>query len=107
MTFGYPHNAETWLGGPVTLMANDEPPQPLWPGSKFTTLLLFAESSFQRNDGKAVQLYRLIPLYTSERENELKHGLKRLMQALDRNEVPFIVDINRKPFAECCSSKIR
>lgn len=95
----YPHNADTWLGGPVTLMANDDPPQPLWPGSKFTTLLLFAESSFQRSDGNTVQLYRLIPLYTSEREYELKHGLKRFMQALDKNEVPFIVDIDRKPFA--------
>ncbi len=95
----YPHNANTWLGGPVTLTANDDPPQPLWPGSKFTTLLLFAESSFQRSDGNTVQLYRLIPLYTSEREYELKHGLKRFMQALDKNEVPFIVDIDRKPFA--------
>lgn len=94
----YPHNADTWLGGPVTLMANDDPPQPLWPGSKFTTLLLFAESSFQRSDGNTVQLYRMIPLYTSEREYELKHGLKRFMQALDKNEVPFIVDIDRKPF---------
>ena len=95
----YPHNADTWLGGPVTLIANDEPPQPLWPNSKFMTLLLFAASSFQRSDGHTVQLYRLIPLYTSEREYELKHGLKRFMQALDKHEVPFIVDVNRKPFA--------
>lgn len=95
----YPHNADTWLGGPVTLIANEEPPQPLWPGSPFTALLLFAESSFQRSDGHTVQLYRVIPLYTSERQYELKHGLKRFMQALDKHEVPTIVDVNRLPFA--------
>ncbi len=95
----YPHNADAWLGAPVTLMANDEPPKPLWPGSEFTTQMLFAESSFERSDGNTVQLYRMIPLYTSEREYELQHGLKRFMQALDKNKVPFIVDIHRKPFA--------
>ena len=94
----YPHASDTWLGGPVTLMANQDPPKPLWPNSKFTTLLLVAESSFLRGDGNTVHLYRMIPLYTSERTFELKRGLKRFMQALDQHKVPFVVDVDRQPF---------
>ena len=95
----YPHNAETWLGGPVALIANEEPPRPLYKGCRFTTLLLFADSSFVRSDGMKVHLYRMIPLTTSEREYEQKRGLKAFMQALDKHDVPTIVDMNRKPFA--------
>ena len=95
----YPHNADTWLGGPVALIANEEPPRPLYKGCRFTTLLLFADSSFVRSDGMKVHLYRMIPLTTSEREYEQKRGLKSFMQALDKHDVPTIVDMNRKPFA--------
>jgi len=95
----YPHNAETWLGGPVALIANEEPPRPLYNGCRFTTLLLFADSSFVRSDGMKVHLYRMIPLTTPEREYEQKRGLKAFMQALDKHDVPTIVDMNRKPFA--------
>ncbi len=95
----YPHNADTWLGGPVALIANEEPPQPLYKGCRFTTLLLFADSSFVRSDGMKVHLYRMIPLTTSEREYEQKRGLKSFMQALDKHDVPSIADMNRKPFA--------
>ena len=95
----YPHNAETWLGGPVALIANEEPPRPLYKGCRFTTLLLFADSSFVRSDGMKVHLYRMIPLTTPEREYEQKRGLKAFMQALDKHDVPTVIDMNRKPFA--------
>jgi hypothetical protein len=95
----YPHNAETWLGGPLTIIANDEPPQPLSPGIKFTSMLLLAEQSFVRSDGQTVQLYRATPLYTEERELELREGAPALMRAFDRKSVPFIVDLNRPSVA--------
>ena len=95
----YPHNGDTWLGAPVTLIADEEPPKPLYKGCPFSALFLFADSSFKRSDGNTVQLYRMIPLYASERAYEIKQGLKKFMQAMDKHEVPTIVDMNRKPFA--------
>ena len=71
----------------------------IYKGYPFPALFLFADSSFKRSDGNMVQLYRMIPLFASERAYELKHGLKKFMHAMDKHEVPRIVDMNRKPFA--------
>jgi hypothetical protein len=95
----YPHGNNTWLGAPVTLIAEEEPPQPLYKGCPFSALFLFADSSFVRSDGNIVQLYRMIPLFASEREYEIKYGLQKFMQAMDKHDVPTIVDMSRKPFA--------
>ena len=95
----YPDNGDTWLGAPITLIADEDPPKPLYKGCPFSALFLFADSSFKRSDGKMVQLYRMIPLFASERDYELKHGLNKFMQAMDKHEVPRIIDMNRKPFA--------
>jgi hypothetical protein len=95
----YPHNGDTWLGAPVTLIAEEEPPKSLYKGCPFSALFLFADRSFKRTDGNTVQLYRMIPLYASERAYELKHGLKKFMQAMDKADVPWQIDMTRKPFA--------
>lgn len=92
----YPQAHKTWLGGPVTIIDNEDPPQPLGPQVAFTSWLLFAEKSFELKDGKIVQLYRLLPLYREERDLERREGAPALMRALDRAGVPFVVDINRK-----------
>lgn len=95
----YPHEHRTWLGGPMTIIANDDPPKPLARGVKFTSLLLLAQYAFKRSDGKTVQLYRMLPIYTDERALELQHGAPALMRALDRYKVPFVLDINRPSVA--------
>ncbi len=95
----YPHDNNTMLGGPVTIIANDDPPKPLGPNTNFTSLLMIAEKSFERNDGETVQLYRVLPIYTEERDLEIREGAPALMRALDRNNVPFIVDLNRPSVA--------
>lgn len=92
----YPANNETWLGGPVTLVANGEPPRPLAPNCQCTTMLLMAERDIPLPNGETIQLYRLFPLYSEERELELRHGLPALMNAFDKANVSFIVDLNRK-----------
>lgn len=91
----YPHANKTWLGGALTIIANDDPPRPLAPNTPMTSLLLLADRSFKRTDGMTVQLYRLLPLYTEERELEMRKGAPELMRTLDRKSVPFIVDVNR------------
>lgn len=95
----YPEKHQTWLGGPFTIVANEDPPEPLAPNTKFTSLLLLAEKSFQSDDGRKVQLYRMSPLYTEERDLEIREGAAALMRAFDRQSVPFIVDLKRKNVA--------
>lgn len=95
----YPHDNNTSLGGPFTIIANDDPPKPLAPDTQFTCLLIIAEKSFLRKDGETVQLYRVVPLYTDERDLELREGAPALMRAFDRSDVPFVVDVGRRSVA--------
>ena len=90
-----PHDHETWLGGPATIIAEDEVGTPIAPGLPFTSMFLLAEHSFKANDGRTVQLYRLAPLYPEERELEINSGLPALMNAFDKHSIPFIVNVNR------------
>ena len=92
----YPQQHNPWLGGPVTLVANEDPPQPLAPNTKFTTLLLLADQSLVTDDGKKIWLYRMTPLYTEERQLEIDHGIPALLNAFDAHDIPMIVDMNRK-----------
>jgi hypothetical protein len=94
-TARYPHQNKTWLGGPVTIIANDDPPKPLAPNTKFTSLLLMAEKEFKSKDGRTIQLYRMAPLYTEERQMEIDHDLPTLLRALDKRKVSFVVDLKR------------
>jgi hypothetical protein len=95
----YPHANNVGLGGPVTIIANGEPPEPLAPNTDFTSLLLVAEKSFKRRDGNLVQLYRVAPIYSDERDLEIREGAPALMRAFDRQSVPFIVDLQRPSVA--------
>ena len=94
---GFIHGEKTWLGGPFTLFANSEPPEPLAEHVPFTTLLMIAKENFTASDGRIVQLYHLTPIYTVERDLEKRCGLAALMRAFDRENVSFVVDLNRKP----------
>lgn len=92
----YPHDNETWLGGPVTLIANDDPPQPYHPSIQFTTMMLVAQHVVDHPVGTIVQLYRAIPLFTEERDLELRQGYQALFSAFDRSGIGFAVDFKRK-----------
>jgi hypothetical protein len=96
----YPQQHNTWLGGPVTIVANEDPPQPLAPNTKFSTLLLLADQSLVTDDGKKIWLYRMTPLYTEERQLEIDHGIPALLNAFDAHDIPMIVDMNRKNVAQ-------
>ena len=91
----YPHDNNASLAGPVTIIANNDPPEPLGPNTELTSLMLFAEKSFQRSDGETVHLFRISPIHSDERELEMKKGAAALMRAFDRNNVPFVVDLQR------------
>jgi uncharacterized protein len=91
----YPHRENTWLGGPVAIVNNGDPPEPLAPNLKFTCLLLLAEAKFTSREGRTVQFYRLSPLYTEEFNLEQREGISALMRAFDEYGVPFVMNPDR------------
>lgn len=95
----YPHDNNTWLGGGFTIIANEEPPKSFAPNTTLSCLMLLADREFRRTDGVHVHLWRVSPIYSAERELELREGVPALMRAFDRASVPFLVDIHRPPVA--------
>ena len=49
--------------------------------------------------GEHLRFYRLVPLFTEERDLEIRQGLAPLMNAFDKESTPFIVDVRRKNVA--------
>ena len=83
----------------MTIIANEDPPQPLAPDTRLTSLLLLAEKSFISRDGRTIQLYRVTPLYTEERDLEIREGIGALLCTFDSHNVPFVVDLKRPSVA--------
>lgn len=95
----YPHLNETWLGGPQTIIASDDPPVPLGPNTQLTCLLLLADfgnwSPIKLDDGKIVRFYTVSSLHTAERDFEKKHGMIPLLQRLQEHGHTTVVNVNR------------
>jgi hypothetical protein len=95
----YPHDNDTWLGGPFTIIANDEPPEPLARNTRLSCLMLLHERReagvVRCRDGRAVTLYSLVPLYTEERDLERSEGIASLFDRLQAHGVSFVVDPER------------
>jgi hypothetical protein len=88
----YPFENDTWLGAPVTIIANGEPPAPLGAGTGMTCWLLCADKApFERatlSDGKDVVFYSMLPIYTAERDYEREHGTIALLTRFAERNVP-------------------
>jgi len=99
----YPHENDTWLGGPATVFANDEPPQPLAPNTQLTCLLAITEESefgcLHLPDGRQIAFYTLFPLYTEERDLEKKQGTAHLLQLFQKHKIGTLVSVKRKNVA--------
>ncbi len=91
----YPHQAGEWLGGPIAIVPNGEPLAPFAPNSPFTSILLVAERNFLSREGLTIQLYRLTPIFTEEREFEKREGMEALFKAFTRKKVSMVVNVNR------------
>jgi hypothetical protein len=99
----YPHENNTWLGGPAVVLANDEPPKPLAPNTQLTCLLALTEASefgcLHLQDGKRVVFYTLYPLYTDERDLEKEKGTEHLLRVFQKHKISRIVDVHRQSVA--------
>jgi len=99
----YPHLNDTWLGLPAAIVSSADPPEPLGPNTKQTCLLLVPDFAnlgvpLQRPGGGQVHFFTVVPLFTDERDYEVKHGMKAFFERFIANQVPMIVDTHRLPF---------
>lgn len=95
----FPHLQGTWLGGPHTIVASDDPPVPLGPNTQQSCWLLMADfgnwSPVPLEDGRLVRMVTLIPLYTQERDFELLQGIRSLLERFERAGMTPVIDIDR------------
>ena len=96
----YPHDNDTWLGGPHTIIANGEPPEPFAPNTKLSCLMLLANpSEFGRwtrpTDGAEVVFYDVFGLYPEERDLELREGLPELLNRFQDRFISNVLDPER------------
>ncbi len=92
----YPHQHNTWLGHPVTILTNGDPPEPLSPSIQCTCIMLMEQYKISINGLMNMNLYQIIPIYNEERHLEVVSGLPALMDALDRNHISLIIDTKRR-----------
>jgi Suppressor of fused protein (SUFU)/Ankyrin repeats (3 copies) len=95
----YPVNNNTWLGAMLTVLTDEEPPQPLAPGVDFTSWLLVSlpmkDTVVRCKDGTTIQIYQLFPIYTEEYRYALKHGADALMRLLMKQGIQTHIEVGR------------
>jgi Suppressor of fused protein (SUFU)/Ankyrin repeats (3 copies) len=95
----YPVNNNTWLGAMLTVLTDEEPPQPLAPGVDFTSWLLVSlpvkDTVVRCKDGTTIQIYQLFPIYTEEYRYALKHGADALMRRLMKQGIQTYIEVGR------------
>ncbi|MDZ7615960.1 MAG: suppressor of fused domain protein [Patescibacteria group bacterium] len=95
----YPHEQNTWLGGPLTTFANGEPPEPLESGCDFTAFLLAYElnfPSFESLDGRLIKIITAMPIYTEElRLAQQEDGFTKLLLRLQEEGITPTLKPNR------------
>ncbi|HET9496377.1 MAG TPA: suppressor of fused domain protein, partial [Chloroflexia bacterium] len=97
----FPHEYSTWLGVGHTV-PNGDPPQPFAEGVGFTGVVLLPPVLFEEEffrlpvrAGKTIQFLAVVPLYESEMDFKLKHGLDALLDRFDENDVTELIDVHR------------
>lgn len=93
-----------WLGGtePV-IIANQEPPEPLGPGTTLSCWYLFIDGSdasrLRREDGGLAHLYTMFPIYTEERDLEKSRGFAELVSRWKRAAIDWVIRPDRSNVA--------
>lgn len=87
-----PFETNTWFGGQWGIISNEEPPVPLSAFTPTTCWLLLAEKGpltrFERDDGRSVVFYTMIPIHTAERDLVLQAGIVELLKKFAQNDIP-------------------
>jgi len=98
----HPHLAGTCYMPPAAFVAED-PPEPFG-DTNFTCAFMvprFAnlQVPLQRDGGRLVHFFTVIPLYTAERDYEVNNGLDAFFNKFIESKVPMTVDPERPSFA--------
>jgi hypothetical protein len=96
----YPFENNTWFGGPVAVVANGEPPEPLGPGTEMTCWLLLAQKDpldrVTLKDGRNVVFYTMFAIHTDERDFEREHGTEALLKKFAEHDVNELIQPRRQ-----------
>lgn len=104
-TARFPYDYDTWVSGGHTI-PNGTPPQPIFPGTPFDTILLIGSVINPDNalgdrlvlGGDRVELLWVVPITGAEREYKRKHGTAALLDLFDKVQHPFAFDPARKSY---------
>jgi hypothetical protein len=106
----FPHKYDTWLGEGHTV-TNDDPPQPLAPGTRLCGALLqppqHVPAAFRelRIDGrKAIRFLAVVPLHEEEMALKMREGTESLLKLLRKHGVTDVVDPVRRSVARRAGS---
>lgn len=82
-----------------SIITNGEPPQPLGPNTKQSSILILSEQSkfgeYKKANGKIIEFFTLIPIYTEEKNLELMLGTVHLLKQFHKFNISKIVELNR------------
>lgn len=95
-----PHEYDTWIGWGHTI-PNGNPPEPI-SNTEFVGLMVSPPYwldpdffQFTASNGDVVSFYELIPLYSEEMELKLNKGAEELQRRLEKEDIDFVLDIDR------------
>ena len=97
------HEYKTWLGIGHTI-PNGDPPEPFHESIGFSGMLLLPSILFPKSNVckisilKRIHFYALHPLYTSEMNFKLDHGMEKVLDMFDAHKISEVIDTSRKPF---------
>ena len=100
-----PHNYETWIGWGHTI-PNSDPPEPI-SNTGFVGVMLslpyWADADFFQlttSNGDVISFYGLTPLYAEEMDLKLNKGVEDLESRFDKQNIGFVLDVNRPNVAK-------
>jgi hypothetical protein len=100
----FPHTYDTWLGEGHTV-TNDDPPQPLAPGTRLCGALLASPQHVPETfrelkaGGRAIRFLAVVPLYEEEMALKMRDGTEALAGLLRKHAVTDVIDPVRKSVA--------
>jgi len=97
----FPHEYDTWLGWEHT-MPNGDPAEPLSEQTEMSGIMLLPPLQVHEDfltldmgDGREVNFYAIVPLYSEELDFKLKHGSDPLLDKFEEYGVDELLDLNR------------
>lgn len=98
-----PHSSGESYPHPATIISSADPPEPLGANTKLSCLLLLPDSGHVSQplmlDGdQQIHFYNVVPIYTVERDFEVRHGLEKFLEKFRMMNNPFVVNLNRPSF---------